>query len=85
MPDSYDPSDCSPLGSSVLGFPKKEYWNGLPFPFPEDLPDPGIEPTSPALARFFTTVSHEGTFNSNYQALLTYKEDYPVLGKYRTE
>ena len=24
------------------GFPKKEYWSGLPFPFPEDLPDPGI-------------------------------------------
>ena len=36
-----------------------EYWSGLPFPFPGDLPDPGIEPTppvSPALAGgFFTT------------------------------
>ena len=30
-------------------FPKQEYWNGLPFPSPEDLPDPGIEPKSPAL------------------------------------
>ena len=68
-----------------MEFLKQENLSGLPFPFPEDLPDPGIEPTSPALARFFTTVSHEGTFNSNYQALLTYKEDYPVLGKYRTE
>ena len=36
--------------------PGKEYWNGLPFPSLEDLPDPGIEPTSPSLAGgFFTT------------------------------
>ena len=32
-----------------MGFPRQEYWSGLPFPFPEDLPDPGIEPRSPAL------------------------------------
>ena len=41
-----------------MGFPKQEYWSGLPGPPPGDLPDPGIEPmglTSPALAdRFFT-------------------------------
>ena len=41
-----------------MGFPKQQYWNGLPFPSPGgssgDLPDPGIEPTSPTLAsRFF--------------------------------
>ena len=37
-------------------FPSQEYWRGLPFPFQGDLPDPEIEPTSPALAgRFFTT------------------------------
>ena len=42
-----------------MGFPRQEYWSGLSFPPPGDLPDPGIEPTSPespALAgRFFTT------------------------------
>ena len=32
-----------------MGFSKQEYWNGLPFPSPGDLPDPGIEPGSPAL------------------------------------
>jgi len=32
-----------------MGFPREEYWSGLPFSPPEDLPDPGIEPTSPAL------------------------------------
>ena len=38
-----------------MGFPRQEYWNGLPFPSPGDLPDPGIESVSPALAgRFFT-------------------------------
>ena len=41
-----------------MGFPKQEYWSGLPFPPPRYLPDPGIEPESPALAgRFFTTES----------------------------
>ena len=33
-----------------MGFPRQEYWSGLPFPPPGDLPDPGIEPGSPALA-----------------------------------
>ena len=32
-----------------MGFSRKEYWSGLPFPFPGDLPNPGIEPRSPAL------------------------------------
>ena len=31
------------------GFSKQEYWSGLPFPSPGDLPNPGIEPRSPAL------------------------------------
>ena len=31
-----------------MGFSRQEYWSGLPFPFPGDLPDPGIEPRSPA-------------------------------------
>ena len=43
-----------------LGFSRQEYWGGLPFPPPGDLPNPGIEPVcliSPALAgRFLTTV-----------------------------
>ena len=32
-----------------MEFSRQEYWNGLPFPFLGDLPDPGIEPGSPAL------------------------------------
>ena len=45
-----DPLDCiahqAPLS---LGFSRQEYWSGLPFPSPGDLPDPGIEPRSPTL------------------------------------
>ena len=38
-----------------MGFSRQKYWSGLPFPSPRNLPDPGIEPASPALAgRFFT-------------------------------
>ena len=31
-----------------MGFPRQEYWSGLPFPSPGDLPNPRIEPTSSA-------------------------------------
>ena len=44
-----------------MGVSRQEYWSGLPFPIPGDLPDPGIEPmslASPELAGvFFTTAS----------------------------
>ena len=33
----------------LMGFSRQECWSGLPFPSPGDLPDPGIEPGSPAL------------------------------------
>ena len=32
-----------------MEFSRQEYWSGLPFPSPENLPNPGIEPWSPAL------------------------------------
>jgi len=42
-----------------MGFSRQEYWNGLPFTPPGDLPDPEIQPTSPEspamVGRFFTT------------------------------
>ena len=39
-----------------MGFSRQKDWDGLLFPSPGDLPDPGIKPESPALAgRFFTT------------------------------
>ena len=38
-----------------MAFPRHEYYSGLPFPSPGDLPDPGIEPCSCMAGRFFTT------------------------------
>ena len=43
-----------------MGFPRQEFWSGLPFPPPQDLPDPEIEPASPVAPAlsgrlFFTT------------------------------
>ena len=51
MYDSLPPIDCmgsiqAPLS---MGFSRQEYWSGLPFPSPGDLPDPGIERRSPTL------------------------------------
>ena len=41
-------------GSLSMGFPRQEYWNGLPLPSPGDFPNSGTEPVSPELAhRFF--------------------------------
>ena len=51
-----NPMDCSPPGSSVHGILQARILSGLLCPPPGDLPDPRIEPVSPALAsRFFTT------------------------------
>ena len=48
-PTLCDPTDCGPPGSSVRGIFQAKAWSGLPFPSPGDLPDPKIEPRSPAL------------------------------------
>ena len=48
-PTLCDPMDCNQVPPS-MGFSRQEYWSGLPFPSPEDLPDPGIEPRSPSLS-----------------------------------
>ena len=43
-----------------MGFPRQEYWSGLPFPSLEDLSDPRIEPSSPALAGGYFTAQPPG-------------------------
>ena len=48
----WDPMDCSPPGSpfhQVSQATRQEYWSGLPFLSPGNLPDPGIKPKCPAL------------------------------------
>ena len=49
FPTLCDPMDWSPPGSSPGKFSRQEYWSGLPCPHPGDIPDPGMEPRSPAL------------------------------------
>ena len=41
-----DPMDCCSQGSLSMEFSQQEYWSGLSFPTPGDLPKPGIEPAS---------------------------------------
>ena len=68
-PTLCDPRDCSPTRLLCpWGFSEQEYWSGLPFPSPRDLPDPGIKPGSPTLqadalppGRY---LSHQGNFNN---------------------
>ena len=43
-----------------MGFLGQEYWSGLPYPPPEDLPDPEIESTFPALQADSLPLSHQG-------------------------
>ena len=57
---SVGPNSLQPQDLLSMEFSRQEYWCGLPFPIPGDLPDPGIEPTSLASTKlaggFFTTV-----------------------------
>ena len=60
-----------------IGFSRQEYWSGLPFPSPGDLPDPEIESTSPAWAgRFFTAEPPVTVVSTKVHLLL----EWPVWG-----
>ena len=73
-----------------MGSPRQEYWRGLPFPPPEDLPDPGIKPPtfmSPALAGgSFTTsaicVYHDDLHQNHYVVHLEKKGHPAYLSQY---
>ena len=65
--------DFSPLSSCVIGFPRQEYWGGLPFPFPGDLPDPGVEAASAALQGDSLPLSHQGSPPLCYKRLLIFE------------
>ena len=56
MSNSVTPQTVACQAPLSMGFFRQEYWSGLPFPSPGNLPDQGIKPVSPALAGgFFTT------------------------------
>ena len=50
-----------------MGFPGPEYWSGLPFPSPGDLPNPGIKPRSPALQVYTLTSEPPGKLFKHVQ------------------
>ena len=75
--------NCSLPGSSVHGT-EQEYWSGLPFPSPGDLPDLGIEPRSPALQADFFPTELQGkltiaTINRTSFPLQDYKYNVEIL------
>ena len=61
-----------------MGFPRQEYWSGLPFPTREDLPDPGIKPMSPVSLLHWQV----GFFNhrDTWEALTVLRSNQQSLG-----
>ena len=63
--------------SLSIGFSRQEYWSGLPWPPPGDLPDPGIEPASPASPAFQVDslpLSHQGSPMYLYVTVKSFKQ-----------
>ena len=54
-----------------MGFSRQEYWSGLPFPSPKDLPNPWIQPVSPSLQTGSLSLSHRGGPLDNYSSFLS--------------
>ena len=59
-----------------MKFSRQEYWNGLPFPSPGDVPDPGIEPVSPGLAGRFFTIEPSGKPGHRVSSYYYYGSSY---------
>ena len=60
MSDSTTPWTIACQASLSIGFPRQEYWSGLPFPSPGNFPDPGINLWSPALQADSLWTDHQG-------------------------
>ena len=65
MSDSATPWTVARQALLSMGFSRQEYWSGLAFPPPGDLPDPGTEPTSPALQADSLPAEPPGKPNKN--------------------
>ena len=62
-----------------MGFSRQEYWSDLPCPLPGDLPDPGIEPGSPALQADSLPLSYQGSPLYTYISICVYVYIYMML------
>ena len=68
-----------------MGVSRQEYWSGLPFPSPEDLPDPGIEPWSPMLQADSLPSELSGkSLSLDKKNIENLYDDYQVLYKHLT-
>ena len=69
-PTLCDPWTVAHQAPPSMGFSRQEYWSGLPFPSPGDLPDPGIKPRSPTLQADTLTSAPPGKpLNTGIQSL----------------
>ena len=66
-----------------MGFHRQEYWSGLPFPSPEDLPDPGIEPRCLALQSDSTEPPGKPRHNTCLQNNLYYPVQKTYIYEYK--
>ena len=74
-PTLCDLMDCVALQAPLsMGFYRQEYWRGLPIPSPGDLPNPGIEPVSPALTGGLFTTEPSGKPHVSLSPLLGLSE-----------
>ena len=69
MSDSATPWTVARQAPLSMGFPRQEYWSGLPFPSLGDLPDPGIKPLSAAWAGRFFTAEPSGKADEHFRKL----------------
>ena len=80
MSDSETPWTGAHQAPLSMGFPRQEYWSALPCPPPRDLPDPGMEPVSPAspalAGGFFTTEAPRKPVSTNPSA---HSSTYPLV------
>jgi len=75
-----DPRDCPCQAPLSMGFSRQEYWNGLPFPSPEESPDLGIEPRSSALQADSLLIEPPGKENECFLPTLCGLMDCSPLG-----
>ena len=80
MSDSAAPWTVAYQAPPSMGFSRQEYWSGLPFPSPGDLPDPGIEPGSPEFRADTLTSEPPGKPMTNLDGVLK-SRDITLLTK----
>ena len=63
-----------------MGFSRQQYWSRLPFPSPGDLPDPGIEPLSPAFQADALTSEPPGvSFVGDFKRVIIFEDRVGLL------